>query len=257
MRQARFDDVVYVFFWNDFFDGYDERAKPATWPFLKRGARGGWHYSGAFQHDRERPSLGRVVRAALKRLYLPSFVSYRLFVARARRAAAAGAPGAERPDDERVLGLFARGDSIPAGHRAARDHWEDVVRHWRDVARANGTTFRVLYMPGKWETDDSTYAAVFGAGAIPRFGLASWVAAFCDREGIPFLDPTNAFIAASGGRGRDLYWGHLNYAGHRALGDFLFDVLGTEPIGGEGEAEARADSTPPRDSLLTPTPPDS
>ncbi len=243
MHQARFDDVVYVFFWNDFFDGSEESAKPPTWPFLKRGASGARYFSGAFQHDRDRRGFAAGARSVLSRFYLPSLVSYRLFVARTRRNVEASP---ERPDDARALGLFALGDSIPPGHRAARDHWEDVMRHWRDVARANGTVFRVLYMPGKWETDDSTYAATFGAGgAVPRFGISSWMAAFCEREGIEFLDPTNAFLAASEGRGRDLYWGHLNYAGHRALADFLFDAMAVEAAGAAtapdaDEAAARA-----------------
>lgn len=221
LEQVRLDDVVYVFFWNDFFDGFDESAKPRTWPFVKRDPRGAYYFSGAYQHDRGPRGLAACARDAAKRLYLPAFLSYRLFKLRAQREAREGTDPAR---DDRALGLFAKGDSVPEAHRAARDHWEEVVRHWRDVCRARGVVFRVLYMPVEWETDDSTYAATFG-GAVPRAGLASWVGAFCEREGIPFIDPTAAFVAATGGRGRDLYWGHLNYAGHRVLADTLFAAL--------------------------------
>jgi hypothetical protein len=130
----------------------------------------------------------------------------------------------ERAQNDSLLSLFALGDEMPAWHRDARERWETVVRQWRDVCRARGVAFRVLYMPAVWEADDSTYAATY-AGSVPRFGIASWMRAFCEREGIAFLDPTPAFLAATGGRGAHLYWGHLNYEGHRVLAAFLFDAL--------------------------------
>ena len=116
--------------------------------------------------------------------------------------------------------MLALGDTISTEYRAAREHWEDVMRLWRDAANARGARFSILYMPGQSETDDSTYAAVIG-GRVPRFGLASWMRAFCEREAIGFLDPTEAFVEATSGCGRELYWGHLNYAGHRVLAEYL------------------------------------
>jgi hypothetical protein len=220
---ARFDDVVYVFFQNDFIDGYARAAKPASWPFVARDSLGAWYFAGQYQPDRHRRGPVAALRSYLKGLYLPSFVSYRLFLLRAGRGGADG-PGRAAPvpidRDDRFLGRFALGDTISTEYRAAREHWEDVMRLWRDAANARGARFSILYMPGQSETDDSTYAAVIG-GRVPRFGLASWMRAFCEREAIGFLDPTEAFVAATSGRGRELYWDHLNYAGHRVLAEYL------------------------------------
>jgi hypothetical protein len=226
LHSARFDDVVYVFFQNDFIDGYNRAAKPASWPFVERDSLGAWYFAGQYQPDRRRRGLADGIRSYLKGLYLPSFVSYRLFLLRAGRGGGANAPGRAAPipidRDDRFLGRLALGDSISTEYRAAREHWEDVMRLWRDAANARGASLSILYMPGQSETDDSTYAAVIG-GRVPRFGLASWMRAFCERESIGFLDPTEAFIAATGGRGRQLYWEHLNYTGHRILAEYLRD----------------------------------
>lgn len=220
---GRFDDVVYVFFQNDFTDGYARAAKPPSWPFVERDSLGAWSFVGQYQPDRHRRKLASALRSYLKGLYVPSFVSYRLFLLRAGRGGA-NTPGRDAPipidRDDRFLGRFALGDTISTDYRAAREHWEDVMRLWRDAANARGVRFWILYMPGESDTDDSTYTAVIG-GRVPRFGLASWMRAFCEREAIGFLDPTEAFMAATSGRGSELYWDHLNYAGHRVLAEYL------------------------------------
>lgn len=237
LQEARIDDVVYVFFVNDFFDGYLEEQKPPSWPFLKRSAWGASYFSGAYQHDRRERSLLSVTKPLLAEFYLPAFVSYRLHLARMKRLGAA-AQFVEATSDS-LLGLFFRGDAAPERHLAAMAHWGDVVRAWRSTCAANGTSFRILYIPPVWEADDSTFAATFGS-ALPRHGLAEWMRAFCERERIEFLDPTEHFIASGGGRGRALYWAHLNERGHRALSEFLLAELRDErrahPSGGARES---------------------
>jgi hypothetical protein len=225
LQEARVDEVVYVFYMNDFFDGFLEEQKPATWPFLARAAGGAACFRGSYQADRRSRTASSLAKPILKELYLPAFVSYRLHVARARQGAGAG--GFLEATSDSLLGLYFLGDGAPPRHLAARAHWEDVVRVWSATCAANGTVFRVLYMPPVWETDDSTFAAIFGT-RVPRHGLSEWLRSFCEREGIPFLDPTDRFTALEGGRGTRLYWAHLNYEGHRALARFLIDELGEQ-----------------------------
>ncbi len=222
LLQWRLDEVVYVFFVNDFFDGFLVDQKPASWPFLERAPSGEFFFSGAYQPDRRERSIRSILKPLLKELYLPSFISYRLHVARTRGEAEGGRFRDATGDS--VLGLYYLGDAAPARHLAARAHWEEVVRYWSRLCAASGVVFRVLYIPPAWEADDSTFATAFG-GRIPRHGLSEWMAAFCAEEGIPFLDPTAAMAAAAGGRARDLYWSHLNDAGHRVLAEFLLERL--------------------------------
>jgi len=225
LLQSRLDDVVYVFFVNDFFDGFLVDQKPPSWPFLERAESGAVFFSGAHQPDRGARSVRSILKPLLKEMYLPSFVSYRLHIARTRGEAERGRFRDATGDS--ILGLFYLGDAVPARHLAATAHWEEVVRYWRRLCAASGVVFRVLYIPPVWEADDSTFAAVFG-GRIPRHGISERMATFCAEEGIPFLDPTAALAASAGGRARDLYWSHLNDGGHRALAAFLLERLREE-----------------------------
>lgn len=225
MQQARFDEIVYVFYRNDFIDGSVENEKPASWPFLKRDSLGAFYFSGAYQTDRAlgwRAGIRKLVKPWISELSLPSFFAYRLAVYRtARRVNAGWRPAAA---NDSLHGLFGLGDGIPEDLRPAQQHWVDVVRFWSASCRARGVAFRILYIPPTTEVEDSTYAATRREG-VPRYGLADWVAGVCAREGIAFSNPTDAFLRAQTGPGRELYWSHLNYKGHRVLGRFLVDEL--------------------------------
>lgn len=216
---ARFDDVVYVFCRNDFLDGFVEKDKPPSWPFLKSDGRGGYTFSGAYQleHIDRRKAA---VKGLLARFHLPGFLAYRLSTYQTVRRVRAG--WLPMTGDAAVMTLFQQGDAAPAEHRAALGHWKEVVRTWKRTCDVDGIGFRILYIPWPEEVDDSLHAAS-GRDSLPRWGVSSWVGAFCASEGIPFHDPTQRFRSITGGRGKSLYWVHLNYAGHRALADFLIE----------------------------------
>lgn len=229
LQQARFDEVVYVFCRNDFLDGAVENEKPLTWPFVKNTERGALYFSGAYQHDRQRPEIAKEL---LKELYLPGFVSYRMAQWQTMRRVRTG--WTPQAADDRVLELFAFGDSVPDAQRPALEHWKEVVRRWKRVCDASGVTFRVLYTPVPTEVEDSTYAAVRTEG-IPRRGIATWLRAFCEQEGIPFWDPTDALVGAQIGPGRESYWAHFNYKGHRIVGEFLSAAWMSERTASSGD----------------------
>jgi hypothetical protein len=119
---------------------------------------------------------------------------------------------------------FQLGEGSPPEHLDAMRHWQDVVRYWKRFCDANGIALSLVYLPWPEEVDDSLYV-VTAVDSLPRWGVVSWVGEFCAEEGIPFLDPIPAFRAATNGRGKRLYWVHLNYEGHRVLAEFLLDAL--------------------------------
>ena len=216
-REARFDEVVYVFCRNDFLDGFIEKDKPASWPFLKRDSLGAYSFSGEYQEDRVHRGKA-AIKELLADLHFPGFLAYRLSVYKTARQVRAG--WLPITGDAAVMTLFQLGDGAPAEHQAALEHWKEVVRFWKRACDADGMAFRILYIPWPEEVDDSLHAAS-GRDSLPRWGVSSWVGAFCASEGIPFHDPSQHFRAITGGRGKSLYWVHLNYEGHRALGDFF------------------------------------
>jgi len=241
-QEARFDEIVYVFCRNDFLDGFIEKDKPASWPFLKRDSLGAHYFSGAYQEgaaDRGKAAI----KSLLADLYLPGFLAYRLSVHKTARQVRAG--WLPMTGDAAVMTLFQLGDAAPAEHLAALEHWKEVVRLWKRSCDADGMEFRILYIPWPEEVDDSLHAAS-GRDSLPRWGVSSWVGGFCASEGIRFHDPTPHFRAITGGRGKSLYWVHLNYEGHRALAKFFLEERRAEgwPAGPGSPPESTA--TPER-----------
>lgn len=226
MRLAPFHHVVYVFYMNDFFDGYLSAQKPATWRFLRRDDEGGYSFTDVAPPAGVKAALRRYLKPLLKDFYLPAFVSHRWHLYKTFHSGERREFPEARSDS--LLALHWLVDDAPPRHVAARRHWEDVVRCWKQACADAGAEFSVLYLPPKWEVDDSTFAAVIG-DPIPRHGLSSWMRRFCADEGIGFFDPSSEFIRRTGGRGSSLYWGHLNYRGHQVLGEYLAEAWRAPP----------------------------
>jgi hypothetical protein len=78
MQQGRVDDIVYVFFANDFLDGYQQDLKPPAWPFLVGDAVGPLRFAGRYQYEDYLWSTARLTKLLVPNSYLVSFVCVQL-----------------------------------------------------------------------------------------------------------------------------------------------------------------------------------
>jgi hypothetical protein len=219
MQQFRINDVVYVFFFNDFLDGYDRVYKPTSWPFLEVSPTMPIHFTGHYQYESSKSIVGATLSQLMNRSYLLSFLSYRNSLLKPKYDVKA----VFGPDSLNIA-LFSGADSLPQLQAAARRHWEDVMKYWRDLCALNNIGLHVLYMHGKWEIDDSVYSASLNVD-VPQRGISQWVESFCKKNNIDFLNPSEYLASATGRKGRELYWAHLNNRGHRLLGHYLHESL--------------------------------
>jgi len=91
-----------------------------------------------------------------------------------------------------------------------------VLKLWSQEVKAGGKQFAVFYVPKGFETSEDS---------PKRDSFKEWLVNFCERLGIPLLDPSRALLTART-QGIAVYRDHWTSAGHAVVSGFLIEKLG-------------------------------
>jgi hypothetical protein len=99
----------------------------------------------------------------------------------------------------------------------ARRVGERILAHWRDLSRADGRHFAVLYVP-------RGEAQLEGELVVAQTWFP-WLERTCAELGIPLIDPTEA-LRGRLREGDHVYDDHWSLPGHQVIGEVMTVYLG-------------------------------
>lgn len=120
-------------------------------------------------------------------------------------------------------------------NREALAHWqitEQIISRLREEVESSGSKFWIVLIPDRYQVDKTYWQQwVSKYNLEPQdFDLMlpnRHLAAFSEKNGINFLDPTESLIQMQQ-QGKNVYWkidAHLNALGHQVIADFVASRL--------------------------------
>jgi hypothetical protein len=211
------DMVVYVFVENDLGDHIREIKRASDLPYAVY-KDGGIVIDNSFR-ERTKPSAGLYQR-------LIRYITARSLMVRTLRNSVRsilqyGIKTKVTEQDRMMTTRSDKGEHWIPNQNDLPSTWPTSLRHyaiklassiileWKNEVERKSKTFAILYVPrgGEWrkkkELQDS---------------WKPWLASFCKKNNINFIDPTASFFAAER-NGAEIYYDHFTTAGHKAFAE--------------------------------------